>query len=67
MNYETTAIAGSYPPLGPPGIKGWLFRYAWHSRSVSSVAERGANQRLAVSCTGVIDGGPGGVINDIAV
>ena len=69
MNYETHATAGDYPPLGPVRIKGWLFWQAWLSRKLlqSAVAMRGANQRLAVCCTGVIDGGRGGFTNDIAV
>ena len=41
--------------------------FANRSAAQTAVAMRGANQRLAVCCTGVIDGGRGGVINDIAV
>jgi hypothetical protein len=41
---------------------------AFANRSAAQTAVvRGANRRLAVCCTGVIDGGRGGVTNDIAV
>lgn len=41
---------------------------AFADRSAAQTAVvRGANRRLAVCCTGVIDGGRGGVTNDIAV
>jgi|DEB0MinimDraft_10_1074344.scaffolds.fasta_scaffold64248_4 hypothetical protein len=69
MNYETTHKLGSHTPIYSLRLKGWLFWQAWLSRKLlqSAVAMRGANQRLAVCCTGVIDGGRGGVTNDIAV
>lgn len=41
---------------------------AFRNRSAAQTAAgRSANQRLAVCCTGVIDGGRGGVTNDLAV
>ena len=41
---------------------------AFVNRSAAQTAAgRGANQRLAVCCTGVIDGGRGGVTNDMAI
>ena len=69
MNYETTHKLGSHTPIFSLRLKGLAFWQAWLSRRVlrSAVAIRGANQRLAVCCTGVIDGRRGGVTNDIAV
>ena len=60
MNYETTQKLGSHTPIFSLRLKGWLFYQAWLSRCVDAItAEFGANQRLAVCCTGVIDGGRG--------
>ena len=69
MNFKTTEKLGSTTPIRSLRLKGWLFWQAWLSRRVlqSATAMLGANQRLAVCCTGVIDGQQGGVTNDIAI
>jgi len=69
MNFETTHKLGTHTPIMSLRLKGWLFWQAWLSRSAiqAATAARGANERLAACCTGVIDGGRGGVTNDIAV
>ena len=60
MNFEVSQKLGSHTPIFSLRLKGWLFWQAWLCRGVSNAtADFGANQRLAVCCTGVIDGGRG--------
>ena len=60
MNFEVSQKLGSHTPIFSLRLKGWLFWQAWLSRSVSGMkTDLGANQRLAVCCTSVIDGGRG--------
>jgi len=69
MNFETTHTLGTHTPIMSLRLEGGLFWQAWLSRSAiqAATAARGANERLAACCTGVIDGGRGGPTNDIAV
>ena len=60
MNFEVSQKLGSHTPIFSLRLKGWLFWQAWLSRSRwNTIADFGANERLAVCCTGVIDGGRG--------
>ena len=60
MNCDVSKKLGSNTPISSLRVKGWLFWQAWLSRSVSNIeVDLGANQRLAVCCTGVVDGGRG--------
>lgn len=60
MNYDVSHKLGSHTPIFSLRLKGWLFSQAWLSQNrCNAIAAKGANQRLAACCTGVIDGGRG--------
>ena len=67
MNYEATATAGAYRPLGCNRIKGWLFQQSWVTRNPDTQLHplRWTNNSKGACCAQEYR--QGGVTNDIAV